>query len=434
MIKKIIVSICLLFSLVSFAQQGTSSPYSYYGIGDVRFKGTIENRSMGGLSILPDSIHMNILNPAMYSSLKLTTFSIGGTFAATKLKTNSQDEKAQRTTLDYLAVGIPLKKLGIGFGLIPYSSVGYNIKNTLYDSPNSMKTDNYYYGNGGINKVFLGFGFQLTKKLSFGADAQYNFGKITTKSISERFLNVGTAADGSPIYDQVQYGSREVNISNANGANFNAGLSYHSKIYKNISIFSSATYSPESKLNLGNSRAIAVVQSIAGTNDVAIDTPLDVSMASTKLRLPAKYSFGLGIGDAKKWVVGSELTIQKSSNFGNRFSDINNVTYENATKFTFGGYYIPNYKSFTHYFDRVVYRGGFRYENTGLVINSQPINDAALTLGLGMPLRGVFSNINVGFELGNRGTKAAGLVREHYMNFSIGLSLNDKWFQKSKYN
>jgi hypothetical protein len=47
MIKKIIVSACLLLSLVSFAQEGTASPYSY-GIGDVRFKGTVENRSMAG--------------------------------------------------------------------------------------------------------------------------------------------------------------------------------------------------------------------------------------------------------------------------------------------------------------------------------------------------------------------------------------------------
>jgi hypothetical protein len=61
MIKKIIVSFSLLLSLVSFAQEGTSSPYSFYGIGDVRFKGTIENTSMGGMSVIPDSIHMNIM-------------------------------------------------------------------------------------------------------------------------------------------------------------------------------------------------------------------------------------------------------------------------------------------------------------------------------------------------------------------------------------
>lgn len=432
MIKKIIVSICLLISLVSFAQQGTSSPYSFYGIGDVRFRGSIENRSMGGMSAVPDSIHLNVQNPAMYSSLKLTNFSIGGTFAATKLITNEQNEKAQRTTLDYMAVGLPLKKIGIGFGLIPYSSVGYNIQSTAYD--NTIQTTNYYKGNGSLNKVFFGLGFQITKKLSFGADAQYNFGKITTSSIALRYVQVGTATDGSPIYDQVQYGTLEANTSNARGINFNTGLSFKSKLYKDILIFSSATYSPESNLRFNNTRNVGLVQGSNGLNFVTVGDPTVIDVANTKIKLPSKFTIGLGVGDPKKWIVGSDVTFQNTSNFGNRFNDINNVSYENATRYTFGGYYIPNYKSFSHYFERVVYRGGFRYENTGLVIDNKSIQDAALTLGLGMPLRGTFSNINIGFELGNRGTKAAGLVREHYMNFSVGLSLNDKWFQKRKFN
>ena len=54
MIKKIIVSICLLFSLAIFAQEGTSSAYSYYGIGDIKFKGNpekIDKRDNSGGSV-----------------------------------------------------------------------------------------------------------------------------------------------------------------------------------------------------------------------------------------------------------------------------------------------------------------------------------------------------------------------------------------------
>ena len=76
MIKKFIVSLGLLFSLVSAAQEGTSSPYSFYGIGDVKFKGTVETRSMGGVSVFSDSIHINLQNPAQLAGLKLTTFSM----------------------------------------------------------------------------------------------------------------------------------------------------------------------------------------------------------------------------------------------------------------------------------------------------------------------------------------------------------------------
>src|SRR6187402_2613046 len=130
MIKKIIVIACFFFSLISSAQSGSASPYSFYGIGESRFKGNIENRAMGGLSIEQDSLHMNISNPASFASLRFTTFTIGGNYTSTNLKTDSNSENATRTTLDYLAVSLPLGKMGVGFGLLPYTSVGYDIHST----------------------------------------------------------------------------------------------------------------------------------------------------------------------------------------------------------------------------------------------------------------------------------------------------------------
>ncbi|MFY8065476.1 MAG: hypothetical protein ACOVNM_03175, partial [Flavobacterium sp.] len=184
MIKKIIVSICLLFSLAIFAQESTSSPYSFYGIGDIKFKGSVENRSMGSISVLPDSIHINIQNPAQLACLKLTGLALGGTYANTKSKTETQEAKARRTSLDYMIVGIPVGKVGIGFGLIPYSSVGYKIGRTAYVTNNNNDTIrsiiSRYNGIGGVNKVFLGFGYRLTKNINIGGDLQYNFGTIET--------------------------------------------------------------------------------------------------------------------------------------------------------------------------------------------------------------------------------------------------------------
>ena len=68
MIKKFIVLITVVFTCNSFAQQGTSSPYSFYGLGSLKFKGTVENQSMGGLSVYSDSIHLNLRNPASYAT------------------------------------------------------------------------------------------------------------------------------------------------------------------------------------------------------------------------------------------------------------------------------------------------------------------------------------------------------------------------------
>jgi hypothetical protein len=81
-----------------------------------------------------------------------------------------------------------------------------------------------------------------------------------------------------------------------------------------------------------------------------------------------------------------------------------------------------------------VYRAGIKYEKTGLVINSESINDRGVTFGLGFPITGSFSNVNFGFELGKKGTTKANLIQENYANFSVSFSLNDKWFEKRKFN
>lgn len=421
MIKKLIVPAFLLFTVISFAQQGTASPYSFYGIGDVKFKGTAENRAMGGLTIFSDSIHLNFQNPASYTSLKLTTFSLGGTYLTTKLKTSSQSENARRTAMDYLAVGLPLGKFGVGFGLMPYSSVGYNIQSRISATTTPVVTPaqiKKFTGNGGLNKVFAGAGYAFTPNFSAGLDFSYNFGKIETYSL--RFV------------EGLQYGSREKNLSDMSGVTFTAGLNYKTKINSKLSGFGSLTYSPESNLKATNERNIATIQYSTSGSEIIID-PVDINVDDTNIKMPSKLALGFGIGQNKKWMLGTEVTFQESSGMGNRFNDINNVKFENAIKYNIGGYYIPNFTSFSKYFQKITYRAGLRYENTGLIINNESINDYGITGGLGLPIIGIFSNINVGVEYGKRGTTTANLVEENYTNITIGFSLNDKWFQKKRF-
>ena len=422
MIKKIIVSICLLFSLAIFAQESTSSPYSFYGIGDIKFKGSVENRSMGSISVLPDSIHINIQNPAQLACLKLTGLALGGTYANTKSKTETQEAKARRTSLDYMIVGIPVGKVGIGFGLIPYSSVGYKIGRTAYVTNNNNDTIrsiiSRYNGIGGVNKVFLGFGYRLTKNINIGGDLQYNFGTIETNSLQYQ--------------TDLQYGSRENNVSDLRGVNFDLGITYQTKVNSKYSFFSSLAYTPEAVLTSGNTRNIEIV--LVTSSSVRPVETQNIGVADTKIKLPSKLSFGSGFGQVKKWLVGGEITLIQNSVMSNRFTDINGATFENSVRYSLGGFFIPNYNSYSSYYKRMVYRGGLRYENTGLVIQDKSITDFAANIGLGMPLGGTFTNINIGLEIGRRGTKYYNLVEENYINLSVGLSLSDKWFVKRKFD
>ena len=41
---------------------------------------------------------------------------------------------------------------------------------------------------------------------------------------------------------------------------------------------------------------------------------------------------------------------------------------------------------------------------------------------------------NLGFEIGQRGTNKASLIKENFFSIRIGVSLNDLWFVRSMYN
>lgn len=417
MIKKIIAVIALVFTTAAFSQENNASPYSYYGIGDVKFKGTVDTRSMAGIGILPDSIHLNLQNPAAYGHLRLTTFTVAGSSSNTTFKSSSASDKANRTTLDYLAVGLPFGKMGIAFGLMPYTAVGYKIRN-FATGADGLERDRQFNGTGGLNRVFLGASYRITPKFSAGFDFQYNFGNIETKTI------IGLPG--------VQYPTREINSSDYSGMSFNIGAMYQTKIKEKLDLYASATFTPQANLNSTTTRSFATIFSFE--NEFVAEQLEDVDVDGD-VKLPAKVSFGSGIGENLKWFAGAEYVFQESNELGNRFDNVTTAGFENSHRFSIGGYYIPNYMSFSSYLARITYRAGVKFEKTGLVVNNESVNDLGFSLGLGLPLSQTIgaSNLNIGFEMGRRGTTNAGLIQENYMNVFLSLSLNDRWFIKRKY-
>ena len=314
MIKKLLFVLIALLAFNIQAQEGTSSPYSFYGIGSLKFKGTVENRSMGGLSIYMDSIHVNLRNPASYASPDLKSFgganrpikfSVGGSHNSVTLKTNETEDKSATSTFDYIALSIPMGKFGFGLGLLPYTSVGYKLES--YDGEDII---NRYRGEGGLNKAYLSLGYQIAKGLSIGIDANYNFGNIQNSSIAFIYDDDGNA---------LQYQTREENRSDLSGLNYNFGLSFKKLINPKLEFVSGVTYAPKNNLTSRNQRTFSTitVNIISGSENTnnSIEDTLSEDEKETDLTIPARFSFGVGLGQPKKWFVGSEYTTQKQANF-----------------------------------------------------------------------------------------------------------------------
>jgi len=414
MIRKSIVLLLLLVSSSIFAQEGAFSPYSYYGIGNNTFRGTAESRSMASISTFSDSIHLNLQNPAGLSQLKLTTFTVGATANYLNLQDESTSQNINYTTVDYVALGLPLKKFSVAFGFRPMSAVGYEIQ-TFEDDIRKILN-----GRGGVNAFFLSGGLKVYKNLSFGASINYNFGEIENKNIISQ--------------EGIERSTREINVSDLSGLTFELGLQHKFYLKKKQYIATSLMYAPESSLDLKGNRNLATILFGANGREIVVDSE-DAMATDGEVDFGNKINAGIGIGKENKWFVGLEYTYQEPSDFDAiAFNNNLELNYVETNQFRIGGYFIPRFNAPTGFFNRVVYRAGLRYGSTGIDFRNESINEFGISFGLGLPAGRLFSNINVGGEYWSRGTTSNNLVQEDYFSVFISLSFNDLWFQKPKYN
>jgi|TARA_B110000881_G_scaffold218844_1_gene239242 hypothetical protein len=431
MIKKYLIVFLLISSSIVFGQRTTSSPYSFFGIGEEFSSRTIEQASMGGIGVaFNSSQYLNFTNPAAYSDLRFTTYSFGLLSKELTVKTNDASQTVNSTSLSYFALAFPIgKNAGFSLGMQPLSSVGYSLSNTTLDADGDPTEISIFSGNGGVNRIYGSFGMKVYKGLSLGIEADFSFGS-TENILTNQIANVVLA-------------TRYNESSTIRGGNVKLGAQYSKRLKNKLILNFGSTLKFGSDLDVSGTERFYTLSLSATGAEIIRDEQDEVAIEGI-YSLPVQTIFGFGIGKLDKWHAGFEYESQKAikaSGFLNRTG--NTFKYDASNRISFGGYYTPKATSISSYWDRVTYRAGMRYENTGLLIdgsglgsNFSKVNDFGMSFGLGLPLGRKLSNINLGFEFGKKGTINNNLIQENYFNLRIGLSLNaverQAWFQKRR--
>jgi hypothetical protein len=422
--RKIIVVCTLFISIVSFAQVNNTSAYSFFGIGEQSNQTTVEQLSMGGVGVsFHDSYHLNFLNPAAIASIKSTNYAIALENVSINAKDDVNSQKGTYTSLSYLAVGFPLsEKAGFVFGLMPNSSVGYSLTTSTNDTDGNITEAYYYNGNGGTNKAFVNFGYKPLKGFSIGLQGNYLFGNIDNSVINQK--------------KDVALSTKYQTVSNIKGYVLSVGMIYDKKLSEKVAMHLGANFELESNIKTNGHEYFYSLLYGSGVESPR-DTVLNVESKGA-IKSPFKTNLGIGFGKVGKWYAGLDYSFQNALNIeGDVLSNYTRITYDNYSKVAIGGFYIPKFNSITNYWQRVTYRAGIKFENTGLMVDAlgngtdyKAINDFGISFGVGLPMNKHLSNLNLGFEIGKRGKTTNGLVQENYFKFRVSLSLNDKWFKK----
>jgi long-subunit fatty acid transport protein len=383
---------------------------------------------MGGTAFgIRSSTFVNHSNPASYTSFDTTSFIFeGGIYTQSSTwRSVSASQSTSYSSIGTVLFGFPIsKKLKASFGLMPYTSVGYKIADTksLVISPDSTTTStNIYDGSGGINKVYLGFGYSIFRNLSIGVNADFLFGTIRRNSTSN--------------FPDLLYADsyRQTTSIKFNDFNFNFGLQYVVNFSKNRHLTLGFVYTPA--MNLKSSSD--TVENMVTPSDP--ETILyQISTSSTndgRIRMPKSIGGGFAFERDDKWLFAADVYWQNWAAL-NMFG--RNDSLKNSLRASLGVQIVPNAMDYNNYFRRVKYRFGLAYTNTYLQLNGKQLSDFGLSLGAGFPLRKSQTDIskgmvNVGLEIGQRGTTDMNLLKENYIRFTVSMSIYDLWFRKQKY-
>lgn len=393
----------LLFCFSEVSSQTTYSPYSIFGLGYIEDNSIGPSKAMGGTGIgFLSQKSINIQNPASYSGLDslLTIYEMGMFAKYTMFSTNTSNQSLVNANFKYAVMGFRVTPwLATSFGLAPYSSVGYNINAKVAIEGSNQEFQKTYSGDGGVNQVYLGGSVNLIRNLSLGFNAAYLFGNITTNESSNMF----------------NYTLKD--ITYVSNFNFNYGLNYQINLKKWICNLG---------LTYNNSKTLQT------KNTVTIETnneSEEFKGESNRYTIPRSVGAGIAISTKDYFSAGFdyEWSNWEKVKVANALANT-----RNSNRFSLGVEF-PSLGIKKGTGKMIFYRFGAEYRQSYLIINNTPINYFAVTLGSGIPLKGVISVINVSLELGQNGTTKKGLFRENFATLHLDLALRDIWFLKKKY-
>lgn len=441
-INKGIIAIILLsfMSVFSYAQSSGEyinyTPYSIYGIGDICQEGTGYNAAMGGVGIATrDNRYINTINPASITARDTLSFMIDFSLAGRTTFLRQNDIKSGRNifNIQNCAVSFPIyRSSAMMIGIAPYSSTGYHYRSFITDPKVLGYTGTGTYtarGQGSIYQVYAAAAVTFWKKLSIGAQYIYYFGNID----KEEVLSF-TAASYLSIGDK--------HFLKLNGHDLKIGIQFDQMLGKTSKITIGATY----KLGAGLRGTAENFGYVSGS--VAADTTgysLDTLHLSNKLRMASEFGVGISYNYQDKIKAELNYTFADWSKSG--FDSARGFAVDNTGSSTgstfratvsqavrFGMEYTPNRYDIRYYMKRCTYRAGAYYKKDYFQLDGNAVNAFGITLGMTLPVFRWSNGLSLGLDFGTKGSLANNMVKENYLNFSIGFNLYDIWFRKYKYD
>lgn len=405
-IKQLFLAIAVVAALGTMAQP-VISPYSKVGYGLLNDNASGIQRQMGGVGYaMQNGRAINVMNPASYSQVDSLTFLWDLGLDLNNVWAKEGDMKGYNLGggLDYITAQFRITKhLGGSFGLVPYSSVGYDYVGDIDEGTESRT------GSGGFLQLYLGAGYEPVKNLSLGFNVSYLFGTTRNRSF--------IASSSVTTYER-KMELRDWNITL--GAQYGINLSPRDRIVLGLSYIPKKTFHGH------------VLGTMSDSQDAKEDT---VGYYSMKGRYEQPNTFGAGISfnHDNRWIFEADFTYQNWKDV--KYEPLTgfeapSFKFDNRWKSAVGLQYSPNRRG--SYIGAMAFRVGAFYNHDYLNVAGNNVRDYGATFGVGLPVPNGKTTINLGVEWRHRTSSPTVLIEEDCLNVTLSVNFNELWFWKNK--
>ncbi len=336
---------------------------------------------------------------------------------------------------DTLRREIPIQ-WGMGFSLVPYSNVGYDVAVTR----NLTGVDDVefnYTGEG--NKYRVNWSNGITYKgFSAGANLGLLFGQITNREIV-RFN------DPAYIYD---YDNERSTEESGVGFAWDVGVQYELLLKtEERSSIEDGNFSFDKKLVFGayaggvsNIKTTSNIQYVRSAPFRPVDSIQNIVGVEGQLQMPLKIGAGIGFGRELGTLVGISYESEFWSAF--RRDGQSSANLVDAHRVAVGLQWVPDFADYNNFLNRVRYRFGAHYgldarSIAGADGTRYQLTDYGVSLGAGFPMRppkskSILGFLNLSVEAGYLGHPE--LISDFYLKVNLGFALNASgWFNRAKF-
>lgn len=427
--RTFLLPVLLGIAILTHAQSGTNSPYSQYGLGILSDQSSGFNRGMNGVGLgFHEHNQVNYLNPASYSAIDSLSFIFDAGISGQITNFNERGSKvnAQNANFEYAVAAFrAAKHVGVSFGIIPFTNVGYNYSYTSSVGENmpDIYATNSFTGEGGFHQIYVGAGWEPFKGFAFGANVSYLWGDYTrTLTNAYNDVSINTL---SRVYS-----------GEARSYKLDFGVQYTHKILKNNWLTLGVTYSPGHSLG-----GDAVMDMYSSNSQTGVSDTTTFTIAKA-LEIPTMIGAGLMWNYNNQLKVGLDYTLQQwgsidyplfRENGGESSYKLHSGVYQDRHKLNLGAQFLPG-ENHRNFFRRISYRVGVSYATPYYKVNGiDGPKEISVSAGFGIPIINRYNNRSI-LNISGQWVRSSAkdLIKENTFRINIGFTFNERWFSKWK--